>query len=212
MICIRASCLKWTFVVCAAVCSLGSLDACAAPIEGLTLHIDTINKEFWHSGFDDVTGNTSGDVGWNFTSVGTVGDTPDLTSLGATVSLDVGMLDSTYPHFNFGSALGGLIRFVVGTNNTNFGAFTVTGTGTKLSYASLDATNLAAFESLIGKTHDSVAGGTAGLDNYTVQSAAIPEPTTLTLIGIGSCLMGGAGWRRRRKQNSALRIGTSSSE
>lgn len=31
------------------------------------------------------------------------------------------------------------------------------------------------------------------------QPAVIPEPATMTLLGLGSCLMGGCGWRKRRQ-------------
>ena len=42
-----------------------------------------------------------------------------------------------------------------------------------------------------------------GLDALAFQSAAVPEPTSLTLLGAGFGMMGLAGWRRRRKTQSS---------
>jgi hypothetical protein len=97
--------------------------------------------------------------------------------------------------------------------NANSGTFTVTAlkgettVGTSTSFASIAGGGSASPEGVAffsGATFDAVRLSSDTLDfavnNITVQAADVPEPATLTLVGLGA--LGLVGYRLRRRQGS----------
>lgn len=151
----------------------------------LTLHIDQVAEELYFSGSDSGLTNSSGDVSWESGAI--PGATYDLDILSA---LDLTGLTSPTGTMYF-EASGDDVSLLV--NGTTFAstAFTVSGNGTRISFASLISSEKSEFYEILSMP---LAQG-SGASTITVSS--VPEPSAYAaFFGIAALVL--AGIRRRR--------------
>jgi len=164
----------------------------------LILSIDVAAKEVFFTGTD--SGNAA-----LFSGRDTVlwGDSQAGASLDLSTGIDVtGVFNPSVVAFDLGSnALSGyafqLVQFSGGTG----AAGTITGNGTRISYAGLSGLRQSILEISIGTTKPLESFGGSGFQPLQVvaasEASAVPEPSSLIMLGIGVACLGLARLRKR---------------
>ena len=158
----------------------------------LTLSINTANQTFYLTGTDDVVANRLGFVAYQFAH-GSTSTFTDLTGNASTVTISLGSFDGNEVWLNFSGDSNWDLAFST-TNDDR--AFTITGGGAvnAVSYAGL-GDSIVPFEASIGVASGVYPAGTSQ-DPINVV-AAVPEPSSALLLGIGAL-----GFVTRRKRTA----------
>ena len=151
----------------------------------LILHINTADKTFALTGSDTGTDSYPGDAAWGYTLTGgssvDAAQRLDATQYSATPS------DVTMGAFQISLNEGGDTQLLVGFQFANAGeTHAISGTGVYASYASLSSAEQTAFERFIGNSLSSKPA--TGWSDMSV--VAVPEPTSLALLGLGAAALG----------------------
>jgi hypothetical protein len=142
------------------------------------------------------TGEAQGGTLWTFEAGGSVSVTGTLYDAGgtaiATGSLLTGSFTDPAPMAVFGGGFGAIVGFGTDTKNADL-----------MEFYGLDPALLLGFSLSIHSNDNFTVDGSTGafsgtVDQTDLTNRAVPEPTTLALLGLGALGLGAANWRRRR--------------